>query len=75
MRENGEGIDMAVLRANGQSGARFRAVYFGVCLVRPRRELCVRWQAIGHKDEEAVLCAKCVPPILSPGPRGGLECF
>jgi hypothetical protein len=33
---------------------------FGVCLVRPRRELCVRWQAIEHKDEEAVLCANCV---------------
>jgi hypothetical protein len=33
---------------------------FGVCLVRPRRELCVRLQAIGHKDEEAVLCANFV---------------
>jgi hypothetical protein len=33
---------------------------FGVCLVRPRRVLCLRWQAIGHNDEEAVLCANCV---------------
>jgi hypothetical protein len=33
---------------------------FGVCLVRPRRELCVRWQSIGHKDEEAVLCVNGV---------------
>jgi hypothetical protein len=33
---------------------------FGVCLVRQRRELCVRWQDIGHKDEEAVLCANSV---------------
>jgi hypothetical protein len=39
---------------------------FGVCLVRPRRELCVRWQAIGHKDEEAVLCANCVPSYPVP---------
>jgi hypothetical protein len=36
------------------------AYVFGVCLVRTRRELCVRWQAIGQKDEEAVLCANCV---------------
>jgi hypothetical protein len=41
-------------------------VCFGVCLVRPRRELCVRWQAIGHKDEEAVLCANCVPSYPVP---------
>jgi hypothetical protein len=33
---------------------------FGVCLVRPRRELCVRWNSIGHKDEEAVLCVNFV---------------
>jgi hypothetical protein len=26
-----------------------------MCLVRPRRELCLLWQAIGHKDEESVL--------------------
>jgi hypothetical protein len=36
------------------------ACCFGVCLVRPRGELCVRWKAIGLKDEEAVLCANCV---------------
>jgi hypothetical protein len=33
---------------------------FSVCQVQPRRELRVRWQSIGHKDEEAVLCANCV---------------
>jgi hypothetical protein len=55
--------------ANGFSDINCRSVFhvhsgapvcFGVCLVRPRRELRVRWQAIGHKDEEAVLCANCV---------------
>jgi hypothetical protein len=33
---------------------------FGVCLVRQRRELCVRWKAIGNKDEDAVLCVNFV---------------
>jgi hypothetical protein len=34
---------------------------FGVCLVRTRRKLCVRWQAIGHKDEEACVTSYPVP--------------
>jgi hypothetical protein len=48
---------------------------FGVYLDRPRKELCVRWQAIGQKDEEAVLYVNFLPPILSPGPRGGPGCL
>jgi hypothetical protein len=47
----------------------------GVCLVRPRRELCVHWQAIGHKDGEAVLCVNCVTSYPVPRSTRRTEMF